>query len=199
MWIWDFWWWIYSWRRSTHYPDRLHYFCVTIPKCYKDACVNSFFPDTVILWNSLPRECFPLTCDLIGFNSRINRHLFNCRFFLNRFPVCFNIFVFLFLVTPYLVVAVQPCIEWILIKKMLKVSFVNVILANLKWVRIKTLHSPAAGKKYKKRFIRVLFGKLYVKAAFGICYCIFATISLVIWSTLFLILNSGDVNWYFSM
>ena len=77
---------------------------------------------------------------------------------------------------------------------MLKVSIADVILANRKWVRIKTLHSPAAGKKYKNRFIRVLFGKLYVKAAFGICYCIFATSSLVIWSMLFLILNSGDVN-----
>ena len=38
---------------------------------------------------------------------------FNCRFFLNGFPVCCN----LFLVTPCLVVAVQPCMEWIPIKK----------------------------------------------------------------------------------
>ena len=43
--------------------------------------------------------------------------LVDCRFFLDRFPVCLNIFVFLFLVTPCLVVAVQPCIEWIPIKK----------------------------------------------------------------------------------
>ena len=39
------------------------------------------------------------------------------RFFLNRFPVCFNLFVLLFLVTSCLVVAVQPCMEWISIKK----------------------------------------------------------------------------------
>ena len=35
----------------------------------------------------------------------------NCRFFLKRFPVCFNPFVLLFLVSPCLVVAVQPCME----------------------------------------------------------------------------------------
>ena len=33
--------------------------------------------------SSLPIECFPLTHDYSGFTSRINRHLFNCRFFLN--------------------------------------------------------------------------------------------------------------------
>ena len=52
--------------------------------------VNSFFPPTDRLWNSLPIECFPLTYDLSGFNSRINRHLltvgsfFLCRFFLKK-------------------------------------------------------------------------------------------------------------------
>ena len=67
--------------RSTHYSDRLHDFSVTIPRCYKDVYVNSFFPHTARLWNSLPIECFPLTYDLSGFKSRINRHFFNCRFF----------------------------------------------------------------------------------------------------------------------
>ena len=32
--------------RSTYYSDRLHNFSVTIPRCYKDACVNSFLPYT---------------------------------------------------------------------------------------------------------------------------------------------------------
>ena len=36
---------------------------------------------------------------------------FNCRFFLNRFSVCFNLFVLLFFVTPCLIVDVQPCME----------------------------------------------------------------------------------------
>ena len=50
--------------RSIHYCNRLHNFSVTIPRCYKDVYVNSFFPDKVRLWNSLPIECFPLTYDL---------------------------------------------------------------------------------------------------------------------------------------
>ena len=61
--------------RSTRYSDRLHDFSVTISRCYKDVYVNSFFPRTARLWNSLPRECFSLTYDLIGFKSRINRYL----------------------------------------------------------------------------------------------------------------------------
>ena len=42
--------------RSTRYSDRLHDFSVTIPRCYKDVYVNSFFPRTARLWNSLPME-----------------------------------------------------------------------------------------------------------------------------------------------
>ena len=64
----------FSWK-STQYSDRLHDFSVTILRCYKDVYVNSFFPRTARLWNSLPIECFPLTYDLNGFKSRINRHL----------------------------------------------------------------------------------------------------------------------------
>ena len=60
--------------RSTLYSDRLHDFSVPILRCYKDAYVNSFFPRTVRLWNSLPIEWFLLTCDLSGFKSRTNRH-----------------------------------------------------------------------------------------------------------------------------
>ena len=46
----------YSRGRSTRYSDRLHELSVTIPRCYKDVYVNSFFPRTAILWNSLPIE-----------------------------------------------------------------------------------------------------------------------------------------------
>ena len=66
---------LYSQNRFSHYSDRLHDFSVTIPRCYKDVYVNSFFPHTARLWNSLPIECFPLTYDLNGFKCRINRHL----------------------------------------------------------------------------------------------------------------------------
>ena len=65
----------YSQERSTHYSYMWHDFSVTIPRCHKDVYVNSFFPRTARLWNSLPIECFPLTYDLNGFKSRINRHL----------------------------------------------------------------------------------------------------------------------------
>ena len=36
---------------------------------------SSFFPRTTRLWNSLPIECFPLTYNLNGFKSSINRDL----------------------------------------------------------------------------------------------------------------------------
>ena len=49
----------------------------------------STVPDTARIWNSLTS--------------------FNFRFSLKRFPVCCNLFVLLFPVTPCLVVAVQPC------------------------------------------------------------------------------------------
>ena len=65
----------FSRKRSTRYSDGLHDFSVTIPRCYNDVYVNSFFPRTAKLRNSLPIECFPLTYDLSGFKSRINRHL----------------------------------------------------------------------------------------------------------------------------
>ena len=65
----------YSRGRSTHYSDRLHNFSVTIPRCYKDVYVNSFFPHTARLLNSLLIKCFRLTYDLSDFKSRINRHL----------------------------------------------------------------------------------------------------------------------------
>ena len=65
----------YSRGRSTRYSDRFPDFSVTIPRCYKDVYVNSFFPRTARLWNSLPIGCFPFTNDLDGFKSRISRHL----------------------------------------------------------------------------------------------------------------------------
>ena len=62
----------YSRVRSTCYSDRLHDFSVTIPTCCKEVYVNSFFPRIARLWNSLRKECFPLTYDLSGSKSRIN-------------------------------------------------------------------------------------------------------------------------------
>ena len=36
----------FSRGRSTRYSESLHHFPVTIPRCYKDVYVNSFFPRT---------------------------------------------------------------------------------------------------------------------------------------------------------
>ena len=49
------------------FSDRLHNFSVTVPTCYKNVYVNSFFPHTARLRNSWPIECSPLTYDLNGF------------------------------------------------------------------------------------------------------------------------------------
>ena len=57
----------FSQGRCTGYSDKSHDFSVTIPRCYKDIYVNSFFP--------LPIECFSVTYDLNGLKSRINRYL----------------------------------------------------------------------------------------------------------------------------
>ena len=65
----------YSRGKATRCSNRLHDFSVTIPRSYKDVYVNSFFPPTARFWNSLPIECFPLTYDLSGCKSRINRLL----------------------------------------------------------------------------------------------------------------------------
>ena len=87
----------FSRGRSTRYSDRLHNFSVTIPRCYKDVYVNSFFLPTDKLWNSLPIECFPLTYDLSGFKSRINIHLLTVGSFKTDFlyPVIFFVLLFL--------------------------------------------------------------------------------------------------------
>ena len=67
--------------KSTYYSDILHDVSVTIPKCYKDVYINSFFPRTARLLNLLPIESFPLTYDHRGFKSRIYRRVLNVGFF----------------------------------------------------------------------------------------------------------------------
>ena len=64
----------------------------------------------------------------------------NCRIFLSRFPVCFIFYVLLFLVTPCLLVAVQPCMDWISIKKLSSEFFfkqansLNLPMEVMKWI-----------------------------------------------------------------
>ena len=72
---------LYSRRRSIRYSDRMYDFSATIPRCYKDVYVNSFFPCKARFWNFQLIECFPLTNDLSGFKIRINRQLISvCSF-----------------------------------------------------------------------------------------------------------------------
>ena len=85
-------------------------FSAAIPRCYKDVYVNSFFSCKARFWNSLLIECFPLTYDLNYCKFRINRHLITvCSFLDGLILLCFN----LFLVTPCLLMAVQPCVKLI--------------------------------------------------------------------------------------
>ena len=104
---------------TAHYFDRSHDFYITISRCHKDVYDNRFFPCRAGVWNFLHVECFPLTYNLSGFKSRIKTP-FNSRFFPNRFPVGFHLFVLVFLVPPCLMVAVLPCMEWIPIKKIIQ-------------------------------------------------------------------------------
>ena len=59
---------------------------------------STFFSHTARPVNSLSVEYFYLTYHLNGI-SKIDRFSFTCRFCLNSFHVCFNLFLFLFLVT----------------------------------------------------------------------------------------------------
>ena len=50
------------------------YFC-HLQETYLRNIENNYWIQEARLWNSLPMECFPLTYDLSGFKSRINRYL----------------------------------------------------------------------------------------------------------------------------
>ena len=50
--------------RSTCYSKGSHDFSVTIPRCYNDVNVKSFFSRTARILNYLPVECFPLNHDV---------------------------------------------------------------------------------------------------------------------------------------
>ena len=87
----------YSWGRSTRYSYKLQDFSVTMYRCCNNVYVNSFSPCTVRPWNSLNIECFPLTYDHSGFNSRINRHLLAVGSFKTDFLYSSTFMFFLFL------------------------------------------------------------------------------------------------------
>ena len=61
----------FSRERFTRYFDILRDFSVTIPRFVRMSIVNSFFPRTARLWNSLPMECFPLNYDLVALSLEL--------------------------------------------------------------------------------------------------------------------------------
>ena len=67
--------------KFTLYSNRLNYFSVTIPRCYKDVYFQSVPFCSARLWNLLPVKWFPLASALNGFKSRVNRHLLPLGFF----------------------------------------------------------------------------------------------------------------------
>ena len=75
---------------------------------------SSFFPRAVWLWNWLEN---PLTCDLSGFKSRVDRHFLSLNFFRSAFLYAFHLFLHFSRVILWPVVAVHPSVEWIVIKK----------------------------------------------------------------------------------
>ena len=58
-------------ERYTRYSDRLHDFSVTIPRCYKDVFVNSFF---------LPQR-------ILEFFAQAIEKAFQCDFFMTEVPI----------------------------------------------------------------------------------------------------------------
>lgn len=107
----------FSHGRSMCYSNRLGDISISIPRCYQDVYMNSFSLCKARLSSSSPAVCFPLTEDLNKFKSKVNRHLLFLGFFQMFFAKASDLYLFLFLVTPCLVVVGQGCVELIAIKK----------------------------------------------------------------------------------
>ena len=84
--------------------NDLHDYCATIKVVY----VNSFFPRTARLRNSLSAEWFPMTYNLNGL-SRVDRNLFLWALSKQFSYIPLILFFFFFLVT--LVVAIPICMK----------------------------------------------------------------------------------------
>ena len=107
----------FSRRRPTHYSERWHVFSVTILSFCKDVYINNFFIKELFsglfcfgnlnafLWSMIWKASLGL--ELIK--------TFLLQFVLNKFFYVLSCFVLL--VTPCLIKAVQPCMEWIPILK----------------------------------------------------------------------------------
>ena len=104
---------LFSQGGFTRYSDRLHDFSVTISRCYKDLFVNSFFPCTARLWNSLPIECFPLAMILVALKSDSclpNKIPFIC---LNESPLKMMKNAFYFILKTLFVLEIFKFLSWL--------------------------------------------------------------------------------------
>ena len=117
--LWVLFWYMFTWTGWTGFTSlfsfetRWLFYCVPwlsviIPRCYEDVHVNSFFPHKAKLWNTLSEECLTLTCDLNDLTDT-----FQLCVHVKTFLYAFHLFLLLFLISPCLVVAVQPCMGWI--------------------------------------------------------------------------------------
>ena len=87
---------LYSCGRPACYSCRMGDFLVIIPRCYKDATANSFFPRSSRPCSSLRVEYFLLTYCLNDFMSRLTSRLLSLIHFYTAFLCTLFIFVFFF-------------------------------------------------------------------------------------------------------
>ena len=119
----------YIWGRSTCYADRLDHFSGTVHQFYNDVYINSFilfcaYPDSGIfcLKNDF---LWPMISMTVSLELTDTFHLYVLS---KQIPCMLRFFLYFFLVISCLVVAVQSCMEWILIflkEKRKKVSKFN--------------------------------------------------------------------------
>merc|ERR1712215_160989 len=61
-------------RLASSVTENHHHF-LDIPFVHRQFHAASFFPRTALQWNTLPSSCFPDSCNLKLFKSRVNRYL----------------------------------------------------------------------------------------------------------------------------
>ena len=61
--------------RNTRFSSNVHPHFLEVETAHQNFHMQSFFPRTATLWNSLPAHCFPDRYDLFSFKRRVNRFL----------------------------------------------------------------------------------------------------------------------------
>ena len=123
---------------STRYSHRLLFFLFTIPRCQEFLSSHS---------------------QTLKFSAYGMLSFFNYWFSLNRFPVCFNLFVLQFLVTIYLLVAVQPCMQCIPIKNV----YIYIYIFILSWYFHSITFFNKSNRHYVDEQIRYHFDQRFTE------------------------------------